>query len=421
MPTNGILNGSKPAERDVYIVSALRSPIGSFNGSLASLKASDLAGQVIRKTLQDIMLPPEFVEKVTLGQALQAGSGQAPAKQALKTAGMANSTRDCLVNEVCASGMQAIILSAIQIKYLGAECLIAGGMESMTNVPKYQDRLAPMLGDSPTKDGLLQDGLRDTFYDCHMGNCAEHAAKRFFISREDQDEYAIESYRRAKVAAETGLLKSEICPINVPGKGSKPPSVFDMDEEFKKLDLDKVKTLRPCFDKMGTITAANASSLSDGAAVCCLMSSSGVDNYRVKPLAKIVAFGEDACDPMDFATSPIEAIKDALKKASLNVEDISLWEVNEAFSVVPLAVMKALKIDHAKMNVNGGGVSIGHPLGMSGARIVNVLVHQLQEGQFGCAAICRGGGGSAAVIIKKLWELKGESYWLWGVKMDIAN
>jgi len=404
MPTNGTSNGSTgyENERHVYIASAYRTPIGSVGGCFAPLKAADLAATVIKKSIETVNLPPEVVEKVTLGQALQAGSGQAAAKQALVKAGLPPSTRDCLVNEVCASGMQAIIMSAIQIKYLGANCLVAGGMESMTNVPKYQDRLAPMIGDSSSRDGIFVDGLRDSFNDCQMGDCAEHTAKKYNITREDQDNYAIESYRRAKEASESGVLKCEICPVNVPGRGSKPSVTVDVDEEYKKLDLNKVKTLRPCFDKNGTITAANASSLSDGAAACVLMSQSAIDKYQVKPLARIISYGEGACDPIDFATSPTEAIKDALKKANLSKEDISLWEVNEAFSVVPLAIMKDLDIDHSKMNINGGGVSIGHPLGMSGARVVNVLVHHLKEGQYGCAAICRGGGGSAAVIIKKL-------------------
>lgn len=403
MPTNGTSNGNGyKSERDVYITSAYRTPIGSIGGGLASLRASDLAAAVIRKSLEDIKVPVEAVEKVTIGQALQAGSGQAVAKQALIKAGLPASTRDCLVNEVCASGMQAIIMSAIQIQHLGANCLVAGGVESMTNVPKYQDRLAPLVGDTSSKDGLFVDGLRDTFNDCQMGDCAEHTAKKYNITREDQDDYAIESYRRAKEAAESGVLEKEICPITVPGRGSRPPVVVSVDEEYKKLDLNKVKTLKPCFDKMGTITAANASSLSDGAAACVLMSASALEKYQVKPLAKIVSFGEGACDPIDFATSPTDAIKDALKKANLSKDDISLWEINEAFSVVPLAIMKDLELDHTKINVNGGGVSIGHPLGMSGARVVNVLVHQLKKGQYGCAAICRGGGGSAAVIVEKL-------------------
>ena len=406
MPSNGTSNGyggrAGDGERDVYVASAFRTPIGSIGGGLAGLKAPDLAAAAIRKSLDEISLPSEFVERVTLGQALQAGSGQAAAKQALIKAGLRPSTRDCLVNEVCASGMQAIILSAIQIQHLGADCLVAGGMESMSNVPKYLDRLAPLVGDSTSKDGLFTDGLRDTFNDCQMGDCAEHTAKKFQITREDQDNYAVESYRRAKEAIESGLVEREICPISVPGRGSRPPVLVSVDEEYKKLDLNKVKTLRPCFDKMGTITAANASSLSDGAAVCVMMSGNGLKKYDIKPMAKLIAYGEDACDPIDFASSPTEAIRDCLKKAKLSKDDISLWEVNEAFSVVPLAIMKELEIDHAKINIHGGGVSIGHPLGMSGARVVNVLVHQLKEGQYGCAAICRGGGGSSAVIIQKL-------------------
>lgn len=401
MPTNGIANGS--SDREVFIASAFRTPIGSIGGMLSSLKASDLAAAAIKKSIESIGVPLQAIEKVTVGQAIQAGSGQAPAKQALIKAGLPSSCRDCLVNEVCASGMQAIIMSLVQIKYLGANCLVAAGMESMSNVPNYQDRYLPSLGGFRVEDGLILDGLTDTFNKCHMGHCAEHTAKKCNISREDQDNYAIESYRRAKVAVESGLLKKEICPVELAGRRNKPALLVDTDEEYKKLDLDKVRTLNPCFDReSGTITAANASTLSDGAAACVLMSSEALAKYSVVPLAKIVSFGEGACDPIDFATSPVEAIRDALKKASLGKDDIALWEVNEAFSVVAVAIMKELELDHDRVNVNGGGVSIGHPLGMSGIRIVNALVHQLKEGQYGCAAICRGGGGSAAMIIKKL-------------------
>lgn len=374
-----------------------------MNGSLASFKATDLASVAIREAMKKINLAPEHVEKVTVGQAVQAGSGQAPAKQALMGAGLPSNCRDCLVNEVCASGMQAIIMSTIQIKYLGANCLIAAGMESMSNAPYYSPRLTPIYGGFTAEDALLKDGLTDTFNKCHMGDCAEHTAKKYNISREDQDNYAIESYKRAKDAAENGLLAKEICPVEIPGRRNKPSVLVSEDEEFKKLDLNKVATLSPCFNRTsGTITAANASSLSDGAAACVLMSAEALAKHNVQPLAKIISFGEGACDPIDFATSPIDAVQDALKRANITKDDIALWEVNEAFSVVALAFMKELGLDHSKVNVNGGGVSIGHPLGMSGTRIVNVLAHQLKSGEYGCAAICRGGGGSAAIIIQKL-------------------
>lgn len=403
MPTNGTFNGSK-SDRDVFIVSAVRTPIGSMNGSLSSLKATDLASVAIKKSLERINLAPEHVERVTVGQAVQAGSGQAPAKQALIKAGLPSSCRDSLINEVCASGMQAVIMSATQIKYLGGQCLVAAGMESMSNIPKYQPRSAPPLGKFVVEDGLLVDGLSDTFNSCHMGDCAEHTAKKYNISREDQDSYAIESYKRAKEAAEAGLLAREICEVEIQNRKGK--TLVSEDEEFKKLDFDKVRTLRPCFPNKetghGTITAANASTLSDGAAACVLMSGEAVEKHHVRPLARVVSFGEGACDPIDFATSPVDAIKDALRKANLSKDDISLWEINEAFSVVSLAIMKELDLDHSKVNVNGGGVSIGHPLGMSGIRIVNALVHQLEAGQYGCAAICRGGGGSAAMVVRKL-------------------
>lgn len=405
MPTNGIANGSNGTSasgRDVYIASAFRTPIGSFGGALKSLKAPDLAAIAISKSYEAIQLPVDRVEKVIVGQALQAGSGQAPAKQALIKAGLPSSCRDSLINEVCASGMQAIILSVDKIKS-GANCLVAAGMESMSNMPRYKDRNEPLQSDVKPPCGIIVDGLTDTFNKCHMGHCAEHTAKKLNITREDQDAYAIESYRRAKVATESGALRKEICPVTVAGSGDEPATVVTDDEEFKKLDIEKVRTLRPCFDReSGTITAANASSLSDGAAACVLMSSDAVDKLNIKPLARVISYGEGACDPIDFATSPIEAIQDALQKAGLRKDDISMWEINEAFSVVSLAIMKELDLNHSKVNPNGGGVSIGHPLGMSGIRIVNALVHQLEPGQYGCAAICRGGGGSSAMIVRKL-------------------
>jgi len=374
-----------------------------MGGSLSSFKATELASIAIKHALEQAQLSPDVVERVIIGQAVQAGSGQAPAKQALMGAGLPPTCRDSLVNEVCASGMQAIIMSAIQIKFLGINCLVAAGMESMSNVPYYSSRKTPIYGGFRVEDGLLVDGLTDTFNNCHMGDCAEHTAKKYNITREDQDNYAIESYRRAKDATETGTLAKEICLVEIPGRRNKAPIVVREDEEFKKLDINKISTLSPYFDKVaGTITAANASSLGDGAAACVMVSHEAVSKHGIKPLAKIVSFGEGACDPIDFATSPVDAIKEAMRNANLEMDDISLWEVNEAFSVVALANIKILGIDRSKININGGGVSIGHPLGMSGIRIVNALVHQLKAGQYGCAAICRGGGGSAAVIIQKL-------------------
>lgn len=401
MPSNGTTINSKLGA-DVFIVSAVRTPIGSKGGSLSSLKATNLASIAIKEALDRIHLSPDVIEKVTIGQALQAGSGQAPAKQALIGAGLPSTCRDCLVNEVCASGMQAIILSANQIK-LGSSCLIAAGMESMSNAPHYFFRQIPAYGDIGMKEGVEFDGLTDTFNRCHMGVCAENTAKKYNISREDQDKYAIESYKRAKRATEAGLLANEICQVEIPAQKTKPSVIVSEDEEFKKLNEEKIRLLNPSFDKSaGTITAANASTYGDGAAACILMSSEALAKYDVKPLAKVVSFGEGACDPIDFATSPVDAIREALKKANLSKDDISMWEINEAFSVVALANIKLLELDSNKVNINGGGVSIGHPLGMSGIRIVNALVHQLKPGQYGCAAICRGGGGSAAIIIEKL-------------------
>lgn len=390
-------------EKDVYIVSAKRTPIGSMGGSLSSIKAPQLASYAIKDALEEIKLSPGSVERLIMGQAVQAGSGQAPAKQALIKAGLPSTCRDTLINEVCASGMQAVILGAMHIKYLGGGCIVAAGAESMSNVPYYSSRKVPIYGGFKVEDGLLIDGLSDTFNNCHMGDCAEHTAKKYEVNREQQDNYAIESYSRAKGAWQNGVLTREICAVPIQKKAGEEPLLITEDEEYKKLDINKIKALKPYFDKVsGTITAANASSLSDGAAACVLMSKDALEKYNVQPLAKILSFGEGACDPIDFATSPVDAMNDALKKAKLTKDDISLWEINEAFSVVALANMKLLGLDPSKVNVNGGGVSIGHPLGMSGIRIVNTLAHQLKKGQRGCAAICRGGGGSAAMIIEKL-------------------
>lgn len=396
-------NGTANNGKDVYIVAAKRTPIGSFNGCLSSFKATDLAGKAIKASLEEIKLEPTSIQRLYLGLAVQAGCGQAPAKQASIKAGLPTTCRDTLINEVCASGMQAVILGSNQIKHLGGECVIAAGAESMSNAPYYTTRKVPTYGGYKADDGLLVDGLSDTFNSCHMGDCAEHTAKKHEISRAAQDNYAIESYTRARQAWESGALKNEIVPLTIQGVRGEPDKSIDEDEEFKKLNIKKVESLKPCFDRVnGTITAANASSLSDGAAACVLMSTEALAKYQVKPLAKIVSYGEGACDPIDFATSPYDAVQDALAKANLTKDDIGLWEINEAFSVVALANMKLLGLDSSRVNINGGGVSIGHPLGMSGIRIVNTLVHQLKKGQFGCASICRGGGGSAAMIIEKL-------------------
>lgn len=403
MPTNGTTFNGSNSNDDVYIVSAVRTPIGSFNGSLSSFKATELASIAIKKAIEKIDLGPENVEKVIIGQAIQANSGQAAAKQALIGAGLPPTCRDCLINEVCASGMQAIISGVLQIK-LGANVIVAAGMESMTNVPKYPPNKPPLHGEYKVVDGVVVDGLTDSFNRCHMGDCAEHTAKKYAITRDEQDAYAIESYKRAIKATKAGLLAKEICNVEIPGKKGKLPVVLSEDEELQRFDEFKFSMLSPCFDRSGggSITAANASSLGDGAAACVLMSSASVQKYGAKPLAKIVSYGEGACDPKEFATSPVDAVQQAILRAGLNKEDISLWEINEAFSVVALANMRHLGLAHDKVNVNGGGVSIGHPLGMSGLRIVNTLAHQLESGQYGCAAICRGGGGSAAIIIKKI-------------------
>ncbi|KAG9511275.1 Acetyl-CoA acetyltransferase, mitochondrial [Fragariocoptes setiger] len=402
MATNGNTNGVH-AHKDVYIVASTRTPIGSYRGSLSSLPATKLAAAAIKATLDQVpSIAKNQVQKVIVGQAVQAGCGQSAAKQALVAAGLPYTCRDALVNEVCASGMQAIIMATNQIRYLGGDCVVAAGMESMSNAPFYQRRSLPIYGDFRVEDGLMLDGLTDTFNDCSMGVCAEHTAKIYDISRAEQDQYAITSYKRAQAAHENGTLAQEICQIEVPGPKGKPSIAVVEDEEFRKVDFDKVTTLRPVFDAQGTITAANASTLADGAAACILVSRLFIDKMDLKPLAKVVSYGESANDPIDFSTAPSAAVTQAIERAGLTKDDIALWEINEAFSVVALANIKILGLDKEKVNINGGGVSLGHPLGMSGAKIVNTLVHNLLTGQYGCASICRGGGGASAIIIQKL-------------------
>lgn len=399
MTTNVRLRDDKP----VYIVAAKRTPIGSIGGSLSSLDATQLSIQALKGCIEQISLNVDSIEAVTVGQAIQAGCGQSTAKQALIGAGIPPTCRDAVIKEVCASGLQAVILSALQINYFEANCLAAVGVESMSCAPRLAQRSAPIYGDVTCTDSIIKDGLSDMFNKCQMGHLAELTAKKYNISRKEQDEFAIESYTRAKIATESGLMSREICPVEVKLKSNKSAHLFSEDEEFKKLDASRVATLRPCFDSVdGTITSANASSLGDGAAACILMSAESVSKHGVSPMAKIVSFGVDACDPKDFPISPVQAIKNALNHANLTKEQISLWEINEAFSLVAIANTKLLDLDPSKVNINGGGVSIGHPLGMSGVRILNSLVYNLKVGEYGCAGICRGGGGASAIVIQKL-------------------
>ncbi|RWS13792.1 Acetyl-CoA acetyltransferase-like protein [Dinothrombium tinctorium] len=388
---------------EVYIVSAVRTPIGSYRGSLASLSATDLGSIAIKNAVESIGLPKDAVEEVFMGNVLQAGCGQAPARQAALKAGLSKHTPCTTINKVCASGMKSIVFGAQSIKLGENDVVVCGGMESMSNVPFYLRRGELPYGGTSLIDGLVFDGLTDSFNNCHMGNCTEKVAKDYQLSREDQDNYAISSYKRSEAAAKNGILKREIVAVTIPGARGKPAVVVEEDEEFKKIDFDKMRKLNPVFQREGgTITAANASTLSDGAAACVLMSARALKKYNATPIAKVVAYADAGVDPVDFGVAPAGAVTKLLKKVEKDKSDIALWEVNEAFSAVALANIKALNLDPSKVNINGGAVSLGHPLGMSGARIVNSLAINLQKGHLGIAAICNGGGGASSILVEKL-------------------
>ena len=388
----------------VYIVSAVRTPMGSFQGKLASVPATRLGSIAIEGALKHAGLDATAVQEVFMGQVLQAGAGQAPARQAALGAGVGHDVPCTTVNKVCASGMKAIALGAQAIALGDADVVVAGGMENMSMVPHYlQGRNGAKFGDIKVKDGMLLDGLTDVYNATHMGNCAELCAREKGISREDQDAFAVESYRRATEAWQSGKFSEEVVPVSVPQRRGE-PVVVDCDEEHTNVRLDKIPQLRPAFDKEGTVTAANASTLNDGASALVLASEEAVAKMGLKPLAKIHASADAAQAPEWFTTAPSLAIPKALDKAGLGVSDIDLWELNEAFSVVGIANNQALGLKPECVNVHGGAVALGHPLGSSGSRIVVTLVHALKQHgkKMGGAGICNGGGGASAVIVESL-------------------
>lgn len=390
--------------KEVVIVSAVRTPIGGFLGSLSSLSATQLGSIAIKGALDKINLNPNEVQEVLMGNVLQAGVGQAPARQAAMGAGLPNTVPCTTVNKVCSSGMKAIMQAAQAIALGDAEVVVAGGMESMSNVPHYLDgRGGVKLGDIKMKDGLLRDGLIDVYGSVHMGNCAELCAKDMKFSREEQDAFALESYRRSADSWEQGRFAEEVIPVTIPQRRGD-AIVVERDEDVFKVNPAKVPTLSPVFDKEGTVTAANASNLNDGAAALVLMSAEKAANLGLKPLAKISAYADAAHEPEWFTTAPAKALPKALAKANVDIKDVDAFELNEAFSVVGLANMQILNIDPAKTNVNGGAVSMGHPLGASGARIIITLMNVLKQnnGKIGAAGICNGGGGASAMVIENL-------------------
>jgi len=389
--------------KEVFIVAAVRTPMGSFNGALSSVPATQLGATAIKGALDKIKLNPNEVQEVYMGSVLQAGLGQAPARQAAKFAGLPDSVVCTTVNKVCASGMKSIALAAQSIMLGDNDVVVAGGMENMSQVPHYLmgSRNGFRLGDAKLTDGMVSDGLTDVYNRQHMGNCAELCAKEKNISREEQDAFAITSYQRSAAAWEAGKFNDEIVPVAVPQRKGD-PVIVAKDEEYTNVKLDKIPSLSPVFQKDGSVTAANASTLNDGASAVVLMSKEKMEKLGLKPLAKIVSFADAEQAPEWFTTAPSIALPKALAKANLKVSDISYWELNQAFSVVGLANMKELGLDPSKVDVNGGAVALGHPLGSSGCRIIVTLINVLKQnnGKYGAAGICNGGGGASAMIIE---------------------
>ena len=390
--------------KEVYIVSAVRTAFGSFGGTLAGVSATRLGAAAIKGALDKIKLDGKLVNEVIMGSVLQANLGQAPARQAAKFAGLPDHVNCTTINKVCASGMKSIMLAAQSIMLGDNDVVVAGGMENMSAVPFYSDstRWGAKYGNAQLIDGLAKDGLTDVYGDFPMGNCAELCAKEMNFSREAQDAFAIESYKKSAAAWSAGKFKDEVVEITV--KTKKGDVLFSEDEEYKNVNFEKIPTLKPVFIKDGTVTAANASTMNDGAAALVLMSKEKAEELGLKPLAKIKGFADAEQAPEWFTTSPSLAMPKAAQKAGLTIKDLDYFEFNEAFSVVGLANIKLLDLDASKVNVNGGAVSLGHPLGASGARIIVTLINVLKQngGKFGGAAICNGGGGASAMVIENI-------------------
>lgn len=390
--------------KEVYIVSAVRTAMGSFGGTLAGTPATQLGAMAIKAALEKIKLDPKLVNEVFMGSVMQANLGQAPARQAAKFAGLPDSVNCTTVNKVCASGMKSISLAAQSILLGDNDIVVAGGMENMSSVPFYSDstRWGSKYGNAVLIDGLAKDGLTDVYGNYPMGNCAELCAKDHKFSREDQDAFAVESYKRSAAAWSAGKFKDEVIPVTV--KTKKGDVIFAEDEEYKNVNFEKIPTLKPVFQKDGTVTAANASSMNDGAAALVLMSKEKADELGIKPIAKIKSYADAEQAPELFTTTPSIAVPKAVEKAGLKMGDINYFELNEAFSVVGLANIKLMNLDASKVNVNGGAVSLGHPLGASGARVIVTLINVLKQNKakYGAAGICNGGGGASAMVIENV-------------------
>jgi len=389
---------------EVYIVAAKRTPVGAFQGALASVPATKLGALAISAALRQAGIAPGLVDEVIMGNVLTAGEGQAPARQAAIYAGLPAGVECMTINKVCGSGLKAIMLGTQAIQVGDAEIVVAGGMESMSNVPYYlpQGRSGYRLGNGALEDGILKDGLLNAYDSTHMGLAGERCAAEYHYSREAQDEFAAESYRRAINAQKSGAFEDEIIPVEIPRRKGN-PVVVSLDEEPGKVNFEKMRRLRPAFQKVGTITAANASKINDGAAAVVLASEAIVQKLGLKPSARIIGQASAAQAPEWFTTAPVKAIAKLMKKVALSIADIDLFEINEAFSVVTLVTMDELKIPHAKVNVNGGAVSMGHPIGASGARILTTLLYAMQARnvQRGLAALCIGGGEASALLVER--------------------
>ncbi len=390
--------------REVVIVSAVRTPIGSFGGSLAEVPATQLGAAVVRAAVERAGVSPDAVNEVIMGSVLQANLGQAPARQAAKFAGLPNEVACTTVNKVCASGMKAIMMASQDIALGDAEVVVAGGMENMSRTPFYleQARYGYRFGNGQLIDGIGKDGLTDVYHQTAMGVSADNTAKEHKITREEQDAFAIESYKRSAAAWAAGKFKDEVVPVTVQTR--KGDVVVSEDEEYKNVNFEKLPGLKPVFSKEGTVTAANASTINDGAAALVLMSAEKAKALGLKPIAKVLSYADAEQAPEWFTTTPAKALPRAVEKAGLKMSDISYFELNEAFSVVGIANTRLMNLDPAKVNVHGGAVSLGHPLGCSGARIVVTLINVLKQNgaKYGAAGICNGGGGASAIVIEAL-------------------
>ena len=390
--------------KEMYIIAAVRTPIGAFMGGLSTVSATELGSVAIKGAIEKSNLPIDLVDEVFMGNVLQAGLGQAPARQAALGAGLGQNVPCTTVNKVCASGMKAIMLGAQTILAGDNHIVVAGGMENMSQVPHYLDgRNGVKFGNITMLDGITKDGLLDVYSKVPMGNCAELCAKEHNITREDQDQFAVDSYTKAANAWKAGRFNNEIVAVAVPQRKGDPIMVSE-DEEYKNVFLDKIPSLRPAFDKEGTITAANASTLNDGASALVLASEEAVAKFGLTPIAKIVSYADAAQAPEWFTTAPSLAIPKALAKVNMTVADVDFWELNEAFAVVGIANTKILGLDPAKVDVNGGAVALGHPLGNSGSRVIVTLINVLKQNnaKIGGAGICNGGGGASAMIIENI-------------------